>query len=477
MMERGRLGRSCRIEHLYFGVFHNCEKPFGWIAITLFLLAMTACQPAASDPKPSKSRSAGSESSSRASRPQSPPLAHWPLFRGNAQATGVASSDLPEDLELLWTFSSEEGGFEATAAIVDGVVYVGCTDGKLYAINLATGKKRWAYGTTLGFSTSAAVRDGLVYLGDTDGRFHCVNAATGKSKWRFDAEAEINSSANFHGCHVLFGSQDTRLYCLDAASGELAWTYESPDQIRCFPTVFGSTVLVAGCDGHLHIIDLRRGVELGQVAIHSPTGSSPAILDAMAFVGTEGGQFFAIDLRLALEAAAKKQAASGGLSQVSSDKNGTVPSPTADASGSETKDSVGPGNAILWQFRNPEHGASFRSSAAVTPQAVIIGSRDKQLRAFDPKTGNPLWSFLAKGRIDSSPVVVGQRVFVGSADGRVHAIDVNTGKAVWQFEAGGAVVASPAVAEGCLVIGNDSGTLYCFGAKSDRERGASERSR
>ena len=55
----------------------------------------------------------------------------WPLFRGDGQATGVAPGSLPEKLEPLWTFSVEDGGFESTAAIADGMVYVGCTDGRL----------------------------------------------------------------------------------------------------------------------------------------------------------------------------------------------------------------------------------------------------------------------------------------------------------------------------------------------------------
>ena len=106
---------------------------------------------------------------------------------------------------------------------------------------------------------------------------------------------------------------------------------------------------------------------------------------------------------------------------------------------------------VLWRKERSKHAAAFRSSAAATPEAVIVGSRDRQLHAFDPKTGDPLWSFTTKGLVDSSPVVVGNRVFVGSRDGRVYAIDVKTGAKVWQFDAGGAVVASPAVADGRLL--------------------------
>ena len=62
----------------------------------------------------------------------------------------------------------------------------------------------------------------------------------------------------------------------------------------------------------------------------------------------------------------------------------------------------------------------------MTAEAVIVGSRDKQVHAFDPKTGRQLWTFATKGRVDSSPVVVGDRVYFGSADGRLYGLRVKT---------------------------------------------------
>jgi len=374
----------------------------------------------ASAPRENESKGTKARRNGRPADPRTHGSRSWPLFRGDAQATGVAHERLPETLDLLWTFSIEKGGFESTAAIADGTVFVGSTDGNLYALDLADGRKRWEFSTPLGFSASASVRRDKVYIGDCDGKFYCIDAASGKKLWDFTAEAEIDSSANFHGDHVLFGSQDSFLYCLGADSGKLVWKYQSPDQIRCFPAVLENLGFVAGCDGNLHIVDLQRGEEIGKVDIDAPTGSTPAVLDGTVFVGTEGQEFLAIDPKR---------------------------------------------EKILWRYQAPKHGAAFRSSAAATPEAIIVGSRDKRLHALDPKNGRELWSFTAKGRIDSSPVVVGGRVFVGSADGRLYGLNAKTGKKLWHFEVGGAVIASPAVADGRLVIGNDSGSLYCFGLK------------
>jgi outer membrane protein assembly factor BamB len=121
---------------------------------------------------------------------------------------------------------------------------------------------------------------------------------------------------------------------------------------------------------------------------------------------------------------------------------------------------------ILWRYQNTANPFAFRSSAVVTPQAVVVGSQDKRVYALNPKTGRVLWEFVCKKRVDSSPVVVGSRLFVGSADGRLYELDLKSGRELWRFEAGGAVDASPAVAAGRLVIGTEDGNLYCFGTKT-----------
>ena len=111
------------------------------------------------------------------------------------------------------------------------------------------------------------------------------------------------------------------------------------------------------------------------------------------------------------------------------------------------------------------HSLAIRSSAAVTPEAVIFSGRDKVVRAVDPKTGDELWKFTARRGIDSSPVVVGSRVYFGTGDGRLYGLNRKTKAVEWQYETGGSFIGSPAVASGRLIIANTDGNVYCFGVK------------
>ncbi|MFJ9597987.1 PQQ-binding-like beta-propeller repeat protein, partial [Streptomyces virginiae] len=63
-----------------------------------------------------------------------------------------------------------------------GIVYIGSSDGKVYALDAATGTPRWAH-TTAGavWSSSPAVVDGIIYIGSNDKKVYALDAATGRA--------------------------------------------------------------------------------------------------------------------------------------------------------------------------------------------------------------------------------------------------------------------------------------------------------
>jgi outer membrane protein assembly factor BamB len=351
------------------------------------------------------------------------PGKNWPLFRGDALSTGVAQGTLPANLSLLWKFEVENGAFEGTAAIVDGVAFIGDLDGKVYAFKLADGTKVWEYTVDSGFPSSPAVQDGQLYIGDYDGRLHCLDTSSGEVRWIYQTGAEINSSVNFYKGNVLVGSQDSTLYCLKAKTenkeGELVWKHAIEDQIRCTPTVVEDRCFVAGCDAKLHIIDLTTGQPVASVEIDGPTGVTPAVKGDYVYFGTMSGTMYAVHWKEAEKA---------------------------------------------WTFE-VEKGQEIRSSPAVTDALTVFGSRGKSVYALHRDRGTEAWAFATRGRVDGSPVIVGDRVFIGAADGRIYGLSLKDGTKTWEYEAVGGFTGSPAIADGRMVIASDRGVVYCFGEK------------
>src|SRR3990172_10748041 len=111
----------------------------------------------------------------------------WSMFRGNPQLTGVATDELPADLQPLWTYPIE-GGTESTAAIWSGIVFIGSTNGSLLALDLGTGALKWKYQATDEIKSSPSVHSDTVYFGDEKGTFHALDARTGEKRWTFQAD-------------------------------------------------------------------------------------------------------------------------------------------------------------------------------------------------------------------------------------------------------------------------------------------------
>ena len=343
----------------------------------------------------------------------------WSQFRGNPALTGVSNSPVPDSLKLLWSLDVGES-IESSAAVVDGVIYVGSQSGDLLAVSLSSGEELWRYrAAKFGIGESSpCVGHGLVYIGDLDGVLHAVQAKTGEAAWTFRTEGEIKSSPVLVDDQVLVGSYDSHLYALDALKGQLRWKVATEGYVHATPSVAEGVAYISGCDETFRAIRIKDGKELFHVPSIAYTGSSPALVGNAAYFGTFSNEVVRVNRK-------------------------------------EKK--------VAWRYQSEESQFPFYSSAAVTKGRVILGGRDRKIHCLQAETGKPIWTFSTKARVDSSPVVAGNRIYVGSNDGRLYVLDLIEGKKIWEFNAGAPLSASPAVAGGRIVIGSQDGQIFCFG--------------
>ncbi len=354
----------------------------------------------------------------------------WNSYRNGFQLLGIANTELPDDLEVLWSIPTEFG-VASTAAIVSDRVYVPTLGGDVLCIGLRSGEILWKSRSiddpdpaafAPGFKSSPTVWEGVVYLGDEDGMFHALDAKTGKRLWQFKTNGEIVSSASIVGEKVIFGSYDNNLYCLNRKSGEKIWSFETDGYVNCSPAISTEHTFVTGCDEHLRVINLETGAEEIDMPLGSYLIASPALRDGILYVGTYASTVLAIDWKT---------------------------------------------QKTLWSYRDEDKELPYHSSAAVTDDMVIVGGRDKQIHAIDRKTGRSRWTFTTRKRIDSSPVVSGDRIFCGSSDGFLYELNLKTGQERKRYKIGREVTASPAIGQNCLVIAAEGADepIVCLGKK------------
>ncbi len=364
----------------------------------------------------SKNHQTGKETMSRQT-------AAWPVFRGDRNLSGVAEGRLPEKMSVCWSFDT---GSEIVSSPVIGLesVFIGSTNGKVYAIGLCDGQQKWVFDSQDDIEAPPLLLNETVFIGNLSGDFFAIDARTGKEKWRAHTGGNIMGSANWASVSmngetlVIVGSYDTKMYAFDAETGALKWTYETGYYINGAPATDGGNVVFGGCDRMLHIVSVTNGVKRGAVDTGSYIAGSAALVEGRAYVGNYEGKLVCIHIA---------------------------------------------GQKIVWEYKNGENPGGFFSSPAIGKKRIYIGSRDRFLHCIDRETGIPLWKFRTRGDVDSSPVIAGDKLLLGSTDGRLYMIDCETGKEIWSYEIGASITGSPAVIDGMVVIGAADGRVYAFG--------------
>ena len=157
--------------------------------------------------------------------------------------------------DVVWTYHAG-GAVKASPTLSGGVLYFGDYSGHAQAISASTGALLWrssSEGALLGsgtFYSTAAVVYGRMFLGNTDGRVYAYDASSGKLDWAVQTGAYVYSSpavtnAPGLGPTVYVGSYDGTFYAINARSGHVAWTFNGHGRISGSPTILGRIVYFA----------------------------------------------------------------------------------------------------------------------------------------------------------------------------------------------------------------------------------------
>src|SRR6266702_1507040 len=162
------------------------------------------------------------------------------------------------DLKEKWV-SQTKDQIDSSPAVVGGVVYVGSADDNVYALDAASGTKKWAYHTGNNVDSPAVV-GGVVYVGSADGNVYALDAASGTKKWAYHSGGPVLSSPTVAGCVVYVGSADGNVYALDAASGAKKGALHT-GYITSSPAGAGGVVYAGSDNGMIYAVDAASGAK------------------------------------------------------------------------------------------------------------------------------------------------------------------------------------------------------------------------
>jgi eukaryotic-like serine/threonine-protein kinase len=419
------------------------------------------------------------------------------MFCGNPAHTNVYVDSHSGLAALKWKFKTD-GKLFGSAAVYNGIVYIGSEDHNLYAVNEKSGKLLWKYTTGGAIHSSPAVYRDMIYFGSFDGNYYAVNASTGKFVWKFKTGGEKKVGSRglwtmkpqnqymddpfdfFLSSPVInkddkepivyFGSSDGNLYAVDALTGKKKWSFKTNGIVHSSSALYEGKVYFGSWDTFLYALDAKTGklawkFETGKqpvVRLLEGIQGSPSCADGTVYFGARDAFFYALDANTG-KLRWKYDAKGSWVLTTPAIKNGIVYMGTSDTylvlgldarTGKE-------------KFSYKTHGYNY-SSPAVSENAAYFGDFTGNLYSIDRTSGRLTGTFSTAGRVANAKNVLnaqGNIDFTQMTKGKDLAYYSTTVYGMNKLYTLGPILSSPTIDNGTIFFGSADGYLYAVNLK------------
>jgi len=231
------------------------------------------------------------------------------LVVGDFTDTLHALRDDGDSYEPLWTYTTDRARFVGSAAIAGDVVYAASVDGRVHALDLATGEPMpdFDFQAERAIWSTPVLVDDVLYVTAMDQQLYALDAATGAVRWQFDTAADgrggamVGTPVYYEGV-LYFGAFDNTIYALDAETQEVLWTYETANWVWDSPVVTDGLLIGSDLDGNVFGLDADTGQERWLVTVGGPVVSAPVIENGLVYFTCEDHKLYILDAETGQEA-------------------------------------------------------------------------------------------------------------------------------------------------------------------------------
>ena len=409
----------------------------------------------------------------------------WPLYGNDVAGTRfTATSHVAAvgaaQLELAWR-APIGSPVSATPVIADGLVVLGSYDGAVRAFNAEDGSLVWTYetgaavpepnlGISIGVTGSAAIVDGIVYVGDAEGVLHAIDAATGAGIWSVEPDAQpaasiwsspvIANGVLYTGIASVAKEAGFRgvVVAVDVATGATIWehfvTPEGTDGGGVFgvPAIDEARGLVIVGTQNAYTADAADAGDVMSVIALSiadgslvwsysglPADGSATVADDIAFSASPNLITVEIDGESRdIVAIGQKSGLFHALDRETGEAIWTTEiTPPGPLGGMEGTSAAGNGVIVVPGTMWPDFS---------DPNAAGV------IRAVDAATGEILWSRETTAPNPAPAAISNDAAFVAGFDGILHAFGLFDGTPLWEYDLGASVSGGIAIAGNLVVL-------------------------
>jgi len=208
------------------------------------------------------------------------------------------------DGEVLWTISRTSPSLtlrgESQPLLIQGITFVGFSDGTLAALDAKTGRALWDFPISFprgtnelenlsDVDTTPLLVGKSIYVSSTQDITHSLDIQEQSLDW--SEEVSSTHALAFDAAHLYVSDREGVIHQLNRSTGEKIW---SQDGLRLFstsaPISFGAFVVVGDGDGNLYAINKEDGSFAGRHSLgaKSIVGDPLVEAESIIFVDSSG---------------------------------------------------------------------------------------------------------------------------------------------------------------------------------------------
>ncbi|MET0069990.1 MAG: outer membrane protein assembly factor BamB [Candidatus Thiodiazotropha sp.] len=364
------------------------------------------------------------------------------LLAGCSAFSGKDNADPPSELielkpelriEEVWDAGFEdadEAMLKLMPVISEGILYVAEPSGEVFALDPATGDRRWSVDTESPLSGGPGVAEGSIALGTLEAELILLNSGDGAERWRRRVSSEVLSSPVVNDNKVVCRTTDGGVAVYAVENGERRWAYDRSVPVLTLrgdssPMVNDYQVLAGFAGGKLVGLSLESGLVNWEATISTPKGrtelervvdidADPVLVEGTLYVTSYQGDVAAVSESSGVVLWRRNISSHAGL-----DANWRQVFITDDEDHVWSLDATN--GATLWQQKKLH--ARKLSAPAMVDDKIVVGDFDGYLHWLSQEDGRQLARIRVSGdAIRLKPLVMDDIVYVLDEGGNLSAL-------------------------------------------------------
>lgn len=357
---------------------------------------------------------------------------------------------------------SKKENIEPPAELVDFTP--SATVDEIWSNGLGDGEEK------LGLRQHPVLADGRVYAADLEGRVHAIDAASGNRLWEAETELRLSGGPGYGEGTLVVGSLDGDVVALNPDDGTERWRAKVSSEVVSTPAVGSGVVVVRANDGRLYGFNATDGVrkwvyDRGLPSLTLRGNGTPLVAQGTVFAGYDNGQVVALRLEDGVQQWEQTVAVGEGRTEIDRmvDIDGEIV-----VDGTEVFAAAYNGQvlAISLEGGRPLWNRELSAYTGLTlaGDKLLVTDIDGTLWALDRATGTAAWkNDTLAHRWLTTPAVQGDYAVVGDIEGYLHWMSLTDGTlAARERLARDPIRATPQVSDGVLYAVSTDGKLGAF---------------